>query len=75
MTLHALWDAPIQLPFLGNEILAALIGWYVLFTLVQQGLQQVKEEQMTHLESALVNVEATLGLGTISQPVGAVPVA
>jgi RsiW-degrading membrane proteinase PrsW (M82 family) len=75
VALHALWDAPIQLPFLGNEILAALIGWYVLFTLVQQGLQQVKEEQMTHLESALVNVEATLGLGTISQPVGAVPVA
>jgi len=60
VALHALWDAPIQLPFLGNEILAALIGWYVLFTLVQQGLQQVKQEQKTQLQTALASVEASM---------------
>ncbi len=65
VVLHAVWDAPIQLPFLGNEILCALIGWYVLFTLVQQGLKQVKDEQTAHLQSTLATVEATLGLGTV----------
>ena len=65
VVLHAIWDAPIQLPFLGNEIVAGVIGWYVLFTLVQQGLRQVKEEQKTQLQSTLANVEATLGLGTV----------
>lgn len=74
--LHAFWDAPWQLfanLFGGasslNEILAGLIGWYVLFTLIQQGLKQVKQEQMSHLQGALANVEATLGLGTYRQPV------
>jgi RsiW-degrading membrane proteinase PrsW (M82 family) len=75
IVMHAIWDAPIQLPFLGNEIITGLISWYVLFMLVQQGLQQVKQEQMSHLQSALANVEATLGLGTMRQPQGAVPVA
>jgi hypothetical protein len=41
----------------------------VLFTLIQQGLKQVKQEQMSHLQGALANVEATLGLGTYRQPV------
>ncbi|MGO8757165.1 MAG: PrsW family intramembrane metalloprotease [Terracidiphilus sp.] len=68
VALHEIWDAPIQLPFLGNEIIDALIGWYVVFTLVQQGLHQVRQEQMTHLQSTLANVQATLGLGTYRQP-------
>jgi RsiW-degrading membrane proteinase PrsW (M82 family) len=76
VAMHAIWDAPIQLPFLGNEIITGLISWYVLFTLVQQGLQQVKQEQMMHLESTLANVEATMLPGTIAvQPVGTAPVA
>jgi RsiW-degrading membrane proteinase PrsW (M82 family) len=74
--LHAFWDAPWQLfGGFGNEIIAGLIGWYVLFTLVQQGLQQVKQEQKTNLQGALANVEATLGLGTMRRPVPAVPLA
>jgi RsiW-degrading membrane proteinase PrsW (M82 family) len=74
--LHAFWDAPWQLfGGFGNEIIAGLIGWYVLFTLVQQGLQQVKQEQMAQLQGTLANVEATLGLGTMRRPVGTAPVA
>ncbi len=56
-------------------VVTGLITWYVLFGLVQQGLQQVREEQMTHLQGALAHVEATLGLGTMRQPQGTVPVA
>jgi hypothetical protein len=34
--------------------------------MVQQGLSQVREEQKTQLQSTLVSVEATLGLGARS---------
>lgn len=60
VVMHAIWDASWQLPFEGNQILTGLITWYVVFGLVQQGLRQVKEEQKSHLESTLVNVEAAL---------------
>ncbi len=73
--MHATWDAPIQLPFMGNQLITGVISWYVLFTLIQQGLQQVKQEQMSHLQSALANVEATLGQGTMRQPQSTAPVA
>ena len=85
--MHTTWDLSILIPTLPT-ILAAfilpavtgLITWYVLFGLVQQGLKQVKEEQVAHLQSTVANVEATLGLGTYRQPmspvqVGTVPVA
>jgi RsiW-degrading membrane proteinase PrsW (M82 family) len=65
VVMHAVWDAPIQLPFSGNQIITGLITWYVVFGLVQQGLRQVKEEQKTHLQSTLASVEATLSLGTV----------
>jgi RsiW-degrading membrane proteinase PrsW (M82 family) len=58
--MHATWDAPLQLPFLGNEIITGLISWYVLFTLVQQGLQQVKQEQVAQLRGTLAHAEASL---------------
>jgi hypothetical protein len=35
---------------------------------VQQGLQQVKQEQVAHLQNTVANVEATLGLGTVRPP-------
>ena len=60
VVLHAIWDAPLQMPFLGNQISTGIITWYVVFGLVQQGLRQVKEEQKSHLQSTLENVEAQL---------------
>ena len=60
VSMHAIWDAPFQLPFWGNQIITGLISWYVVFGLVQQGLKQVKAEQKKNLETTL----ATLGLGT-----------
>lgn len=68
VVLHTLWDAPWQLPFDGNYIISALVSWYVVFGLVQQGLRQVKEEQKAHLQSTLATVEASL------QPPGTVAV-
>ena len=60
VVLHAIWDAPLQMPFLGNQISTGIITWYVVFGLVQQGLRQVKDEQKSHLQSTLANVEAQL---------------
>ena len=68
VVLHTIWDAPWQLPFDGNYILSALVSWYVVFGLVQQGLRQVNNEQRAHLQTTLAHVEASL------QPPGTVAV-
>jgi RsiW-degrading membrane proteinase PrsW (M82 family) len=82
--MHTVWDLSIPFPnipaILANYVLPAVTGlitWYVLFGFVQQGLKQVKDEQVAHLQSTVATVEATLGLGTMRPPmVGpAVPVA
>jgi RsiW-degrading membrane proteinase PrsW (M82 family) len=58
--MHAIWDAPVQLPFAGNQIITGLISWYVVFGLVQQGLRQVQEQQKANLQTALAHVEASV---------------
>lgn len=57
--LHAIWDAPFQLPFSGNQIITGLVSWYVVFGLVQQGLRQVQAEQRAGLQTTLAAVEAS----------------
>jgi RsiW-degrading membrane proteinase PrsW (M82 family) len=59
VSLHAIWDAPFQLPFQGNQIITGLISWYVVFGLVQQGLRQVQTEQKVRLQTTLDAVEAS----------------
>src|SRR5579871_3883481 len=58
VVLHALWDSPLvenrdeitrDLLF----VLLGVIGWYVAFLLVQEGLRQIKTEQLTHTENEL----------------------
>ena len=60
VVLHAIWDAPWQLPFSGNQILTGIVAWYVVFGLVQQGLRQVKAEQKEQLQTTLATVEAQM---------------
>jgi RsiW-degrading membrane proteinase PrsW (M82 family) len=60
VVLHAIWDAPWQLPFSGNQILTGIVAWYMVFGLVQQGLRQVKEEQKAQLQTTLATVEAEM---------------
>ena len=45
MLLHMLWNSPFQLPFELNHIGIGIVGWFVVFGLVQQGLHQIREEQ------------------------------
>jgi RsiW-degrading membrane proteinase PrsW (M82 family) len=47
----------------------AVISWYVLFTMIQQGLNQVRDVKKAQLQATLSHVEATLGLGARRLPV------
>jgi len=44
----------------GIQILVAVIGWYVLFTMIQQGLHQVRDVKAAQLQHTLAHLEATL---------------
>jgi len=74
VAMHTLWDASVLIPTLPTVINIGLwIGtgvttWYVVFGLVQQGLREVKEEQMLRLQSTLAHAEATLGPGMATIP-------
>ena len=77
--MHTAWDASILFPNLGaipNYFImgvVSVVGWYVLFTMIQQGLHQVRDMQKAQLQSTLTTVETTLGLGTMRRPVQQAP--
>ncbi len=75
--LHTVWDAGVIFPHIGVIPdyflmgIASVVGWYVLFTMIQQGLHQVRDMQKAQLQSTLDHVESTMGLGSMRQPVQA----
>ncbi len=81
MSLHALWDSPLAegsnsatVQWVGAAVLT-VIAWYVLFTMIQQGLHQVRDMQKAQLQHTYEHVQATLGLGTVRPPMAPAPVA
>lgn len=46
MVLHMVWNAPITTPFELHRFALGAIGWFVVFGIVQQGLRQIREEQL-----------------------------
>lgn len=67
--MHTLWDLNVIIPTMSNTVMLvvyfvlAVGSWYVLFTMIQQGLHQVRDMQKAQLQHTLNHVEATLGLG------------
>ncbi|HXP86050.1 MAG TPA: PrsW family glutamic-type intramembrane protease [Bryobacteraceae bacterium] len=55
MLLHMTWNSPLLqfggLLGLAKYALLGIIGWYVAFTLIQQGLRQVREAQLTQAQT------------------------
>jgi RsiW-degrading membrane proteinase PrsW (M82 family) len=49
VVLHMVWDAPLPVPFFAVQFVIGLVGWYVVFGLVQEGLKEVKAEQIRAL--------------------------
>lgn len=45
VVLHMLWDSPVPALFFLKYIAIGIVGWFVVFGLVQQGLWQVRDEQ------------------------------
>lgn len=43
--LHCLWNAGFELPYYGKEIIIGLVGWIVVLALVQEGLNELREEK------------------------------
>jgi RsiW-degrading membrane proteinase PrsW (M82 family) len=81
MVLHAIWDSPLASG--SNNATVAWVGmgldgvvsWYVMFTMIQQGLHQVRDMQKAQLQHTYEHVQATLGLGTVRPPMPPGPVA
>lgn len=52
VSLHALWNSPLKIPALGDavgfyslRILLGIIGWIIVFLLIQAGLKEVRDAQ------------------------------
>lgn len=43
--LHCLWNTEYQLPYFGKYIIIGLVGWIVVLALVQEGLNELREEK------------------------------
>ncbi len=56
VVLHMLWNSPLPSPLWSKHVILGVVGWFVLFGLVQQGLRQVKQEQA---EAAQQQIETT----------------
>jgi RsiW-degrading membrane proteinase PrsW (M82 family) len=44
VVLHMIWNAPIDVPFLGRYLLVGLVGWIVVLALISEGLQELRAE-------------------------------
>jgi RsiW-degrading membrane proteinase PrsW (M82 family) len=74
MLLHMLWNAPFQLPFELKHIGIGIVGWFVVFGLVQQGLHQVRERQDKLLQAEKQPLQADTAHELLSaMPVEAQP--
>lgn len=49
VVLHMVWNAPLPSPFYLRHLVLGVVGWFVVFGLVQEGLRQVKAAQVKAL--------------------------
>jgi len=61
IVLHMIWNAPIPSPFNIVQLSMGVIGWIVVLGLVQQGLQQVRDEQRKAAKTMLATQAASRG--------------
>jgi len=60
VVLHMLWNSPIPSPLWSKHLALGLVGWFVLFGLVQQGLRQVRDEQRQAASRQLEQTRSSL---------------
>lgn len=57
VVLHMIWNAPLPIAFYLVQIIIGVIGWFVVFGLVQQGLRQIKREQLELTKAELTRTQ------------------
>lgn len=57
IVLHMIWNSPLQLPFFGKYIVLGFIAWTVILGLIQDGLKQLKAEQLENRISGLSKLQ------------------
>jgi protease PrsW len=45
ITLHMIWNSPINLPFYGKYIICGFVAWFIILSLIQDGLKQLRVEK------------------------------
>ena len=68
VTLHMIWDGPWATPFDVHLIGLGIIGWFIVFGVVQQGLRQIRDEQLA-LSPARTLTAALPNVPTLGHPV------
>lgn len=58
VVLHMLWNSPIPGTFLLKYFLLGLVAWFIIFGLVQEGLRQVRAEQVAAGGSSAIPIRA-----------------
>ncbi len=56
VALHMIWNAPLPSPLYARHLALGMVGWFVVFGLVQQGLRQVRAEQREVTSSKLTSI-------------------
>jgi len=57
--LHMIWNSPLPSPYHILQLVLGVVGWFVVFGLVQQGLYQVRDEQIQIARSRLAEISAS----------------
>ena len=60
MVLHMIWNAPLPSPLYARHLALGVIGWFVVFGLVQQGLRQVRAEQRDVTATKLTTIRSAM---------------
>ena len=51
MTLHMIWNMPFSLPLFAKELALGFVAWVVILGLIQDGLNQIHQNQQEYLAS------------------------
>jgi hypothetical protein len=54
-----IWNSPLPSPYHILQLGLGVIGWFIVFGLVQQGLYQVRDEQIQIARSRLAEISAS----------------
>ena len=67
--LHMIWNSPIPDWYFLLHILNGLVAWFVVFGIVQQGLKQVKREQLAQTKEELSRTQSVIVAVTSSHSI------